>query len=159
MQQGTAAAAEQEDELERLLREVADEDRTVIMTSVNEAWAAPGSLLDSFLESFRVGENVSHFLKHIVVVAMDDGAFRRCQAVHPHCHLLRPEKAGLDLSGAKSYMTKDYLDLVWSKLKLQQRILELGYNLLFTARTPVHNARSIFNFRPRSPMNASIINI
>ena len=29
-------------------------------------------------------------------------------------------------------MTKDYLDLVWSKLKLQQRILELGYNFLFT---------------------------
>ena len=108
------------------------EDRTVIMTSVNEAWAAPGSLLDTFLESFRVGENVSHFVKHIVVVAMDEGAFRRCQSVHPHCHLLRPEKAGLDLSGAKSYMTKDYLDLVWSKLRLQQRILELGYNLLFT---------------------------
>ncbi|PAN26811.1 hypothetical protein PAHAL_5G040100 [Panicum hallii] len=121
-----------EAEFARMLRRAAMEDRTVIMTSVNEAWAAPGSLLDSFLESFRVGENVSHFVKHIVVVAMDEGAFRRCRAVHPHCHLLRPEKEGLDLSGAKSYMTKDYLDLVWSKLKLQQRILELGYNLLFT---------------------------
>jgi hypothetical protein len=53
-------------------------ERTVIMTSVNEAWAAPGSLLDSFLESFRVGENISHFVQHIVVVAMDGGAFRRC---------------------------------------------------------------------------------
>jgi len=62
--------------------------------------------------------------------------------VHPHCHLLLPEKEGLDLSGAKSYMTKDYLDLVWSKLKLQQRILELGYNLLFTART--HNTRLFY---------------
>ncbi|CAL4945885.1 unnamed protein product [Urochloa decumbens] len=121
-----------ESEFARMLQAAAMEDRTVIMTSVNEAWAAPGSLLDSFLESFRVGENVSHFVKHIVVVAMDDGAFRRCRDVHPHCHLLRPEKEGLDLSGAKSYMTKDYLDLVWSKLKLQQRILELGYNLLFT---------------------------
>ncbi|KAK3162860.1 hypothetical protein QOZ80_1BG0094670 [Eleusine coracana subsp. coracana] len=119
-------------EFERMLRRAAMEDRTVIMTSVNEAWAAPGSLLDSFLESFRVGENISHFVPHIVVVAMDGGAFRRCQAVHPHCHLLLPEKQGLDLSGAKSYMTKDYLELVWSKLKLQQRILELGYNLLFT---------------------------
>ncbi|CAD6228451.1 unnamed protein product [Miscanthus lutarioriparius] len=129
---GASDSDDDADEFARMLRRAAMEDRTVIMTSVNEAWAAPGSLLDSFLESFRVGENVSHFLKHIVVVAMDDGAFRRCQAVHPHCHLLRPEKAGLDLSGAKSYMTKDYLDLVWSKLKLQQRILELGYNLLFT---------------------------
>ncbi|CAL4959726.1 unnamed protein product [Urochloa decumbens] len=126
------AGAGGESEFARMLRAAAMEDRTVIMTSVNEAWAAPGSLLDSFLGSFRVGENVSHFVNHIVVVAMDDGAFRRCRDVHPHCHLLRPEKEGLDLSGAKSYMTKDYLDLVWSKLKLQQRILELGYNLLFT---------------------------
>ncbi|KAJ1286852.1 hypothetical protein BS78_03G383900 [Paspalum vaginatum] len=129
---GPSADATGEAEFARMLRRAAMEDRTVIMTSVNEAWAAPGSLLDSFLESFRVGENVSHFVKHIVVVAMDEGAFRRCQAVHPHCHLLRPEKEGMDLSGAKSYMTKDYLDLVWSKLRLQQRILELGYNLLFT---------------------------
>lgn len=110
------------------------EDRTVIMTSVNEAWAAEGSLLDSFLESFRVGLNISHLVKHIVVVAMDEGALRRCRAVHPHCHLLLPDVHGLDLSGAKSYMTKDYLDLVWSKLRLQHRVLLLGYNLLFTAR-------------------------
>jgi hypothetical protein len=133
-QAGASGSDDDDAGFARMLRRAAMEDRTVIMTSVNEAWAAPGSLLDSFLESFRVGENVSHLAKHVVVVAMDDGAFRRCQAVHPHCHLLRPEKAGLDLSGAKSYMTKDYLDLVWSKLKLQQRVLELGYNLLFTAR-------------------------
>ncbi|WVZ67639.1 LOW QUALITY PROTEIN: hypothetical protein U9M48_016690 [Paspalum notatum var. saurae] len=118
------------DEFARMLRRAAMEDRTVIMTSVNEAWAAPGSLLDTFLESFRVGENVSHFVKHIVVVAMDEGAFRRCQSVHRHCHLLRPEKAGLDLSGAKSYMTKDYLDLQAPAAAAHQ--MELGYNLLFT---------------------------
>jgi len=153
-----AAASESDDdadEFARMLRRAAMEDRTVIMTSVNEAWAAPGSLLDSFLESFRVGENVSHFVKHIVVVAMDDGAFRRCQAVHPHCHLLRPEKEGLDLSGAKSYMTKDYLDLVWSKLRLQQRILELGYNLLFTAR----NRTQFIPVTIDSSRNASSIDI
>uniref|UniRef100_A0A0E0CCA6 Nucleotide-diphospho-sugar transferase domain-containing protein n=1 Tax=Oryza meridionalis TaxID=40149 RepID=A0A0E0CCA6_9ORYZ len=129
----TGGEGDDDDEFARMVRRAAMEDRTVIMTSVNEAWAAPGSLMDSFLESFRVGENISHFVEHIVVVAMDEGALRRCRAVHPHCYLLLPEVAGLDLSGAKSYMTKDYLDLVWSKLKLQQRVLELGYNLLFTA--------------------------
>ncbi|KAM3353733.1 hypothetical protein ACQJBY_024724 [Aegilops geniculata] len=123
-----------DDVFARMLRRAAMEDRTVIMTSVNEAWAAEGSLLDSFLESFRVGLNISHLVKHIVVVAMDEGALRRCRAVHPHCHLLLPDVDGLDLSGAKSYMTKDYLDLVWSKLRLQHRVLLLGYNLLFTAR-------------------------
>nr|BAJ93085.1 predicted protein [Hordeum vulgare subsp. vulgare] len=127
-----ATGGDDDDAFARMLRRAAMEDRTVIMTSVNEAWAAEGSLLDSFLESFRVGLNISHLVKHIVVVAMDEGALRRCRAVHPHCHLLLPDVDGLDLSGAKSYMTKDYLDLVWSKLRLQHRVLLLGYNLLFT---------------------------
>jgi hypothetical protein len=29
-------------------------------------------------------------------------------------------------------MTKSYLEIVWVKLSLQQRVLELGYNYLFT---------------------------
>ncbi|XP_066380175.1 uncharacterized protein At1g28695-like isoform X2 [Miscanthus floridulus] len=128
---GTAAAAEQEDELERLLRAVADEDRTVIMTSVNEAWAAQDSLLDLFLESFRSGERIAHFVDHLLVVALDGGALEHCRAVHPHCYLL-PAAAARNLSGEKVFMSKDYIDLVWSKVRLQQRILELGYNFLFT---------------------------
>lgn len=130
----------EDDEFARMVRRAAMEDGTVIMTSVNEAWAAPGSLLDTFLESFRVGENISHFVEHIIVVAMDEGALLRCHALkHPHCHLLLPDPennspngTSPDLSGAKSYMTKDYLSLVWSKLRLQQRVLDLGHNLLFT---------------------------
>ncbi|RLN05119.1 uncharacterized protein C2845_PM13G17450 [Panicum miliaceum] len=121
----------EQDELERLLRAVADEDRTVIMTSVNEAWAAEDSLLDLFLESFRTGERISHFANHLLVVALDGGALERCRAVHPHCYLL-PAAAGRNLSDEKVFMSKDYIDLVWSKVRLQQRILELGYNFLFT---------------------------
>ena len=124
----------QQDELERLLAAVADEDRTVIMTSVNEAWAAQDSLLDLFLESFRAGEGIAHFKDHLLVVALDDGALEHCRAVHPHCYLL-PAAAGHNLSDAKVFMSKDYIDLVWSKVRLQQRILELGYNFLFTVRT------------------------
>jgi len=130
----TAQAAEQE--LERLLRAVADEDRTVIMTSVNEAWAAQGSLLDLFLESFRNGEKISHFVDHLLIVALDAGALERCRAVHPHCYLLPPPAGDAgnssDLSEEKVFMSKDYIDLVWSKVRLQQMILELGYNFLFT---------------------------
>ncbi|XP_037410027.1 uncharacterized protein At1g28695-like [Triticum dicoccoides] len=120
------------DELERLLRTVADEHKTVIMTSVNEAWAAEGSLLDLLLESFRAGERIAHFVDHLLVVALDAGALERCRAVHPHCYLLPPLAGGKDLSEEKVFMSKDYLDLVWSKVRLQQRILELGYNFLFT---------------------------
>ena len=116
---------------------MADEDRTVIMTSVNEAWAAEGSLLDLFLESFKHGEKIAHFVNHLLIVALDAGALERCRAVHPHCYLLPPRAGGnsSDLSKEKVFMSKDYLDLVWSKVRLQQRILELGYNFLFTVRT------------------------
>jgi Nucleotide-diphospho-sugar transferase len=118
--------------LQDMLRKAALDDNTIIMTSVNEAWAAENSLLDSFFESFRVGEGTERFLKHIFVVALDAKAYQRCKSLHPYCYFLRQE--GLDLSEAQSYMKNVYLDLVWSKLKLQQRILELGYNLLFTVK-------------------------
>ncbi|CAN6321951.1 unnamed protein product [Urochloa humidicola] len=106
------------------------DDRTVIITCVNEAWAAPGSLLDLFLESFRAGEGISHLLGHLLIVAMDPPAMARCRALHPHCYLYTIP--GVDLASAKFFLSKEYLELVWSKLKLQRRVLQLGYNFLFT---------------------------
>ncbi|XP_062206282.1 uncharacterized protein At4g15970-like [Phragmites australis] len=38
----------------------------------------------------------------------------------------------MDMSNAKWFGTKEYLELVWLKLSFQQRILELGYNFLYT---------------------------
>jgi len=109
------------------------EDRTVIITSVNEAWAQPGSLLDLYLESFRNGEDIAHLLNHLLVVALDARGFERCKAVHPHCYFLNA--TSVDMSSAKPFMSPDYLELVWTKLTFQQRVLELGYNFLFTARS------------------------
>jgi hypothetical protein len=60
--------------LAELLPKVATDDRTVIITSVNEAFARPGSLLDLFRESFYAGEKISHLLDHLVVVAIDSAA-------------------------------------------------------------------------------------
>ncbi|KAJ1286848.1 hypothetical protein BS78_03G383500 [Paspalum vaginatum] len=116
--------------LAELLPRVAMEDRTVIITSVNEAWAQPGSLLELYLESFRNGEDTAHLLNHLLVVALDARGFDRCKAVHPHCFLLNVTSA--DMSSAKRFMSPDYLELVWTKLTFQQRVLELGYNFLFT---------------------------
>ncbi|XP_062208708.1 uncharacterized protein At4g15970-like [Phragmites australis] len=116
--------------LVELLPQVATDDRTVIITSVNEAWARPNSLLDLFRESFRNGEGIEHLLNHTLIVAFDAGAFDHCRAVHPHCYLL--EMKGMNLSSANRFLTKGYLELVWTKLSLQQRVLELGYNYLFT---------------------------
>nr|CAB3499685.1 unnamed protein product [Digitaria exilis] len=117
-------------ELAELLPRVATEDRTVIITSVNEAWARPGSLLDLFRESFRIGEGIAPLLNHTLVVALDPGRLRHCRAVHPHCYLV--EVKGMNVSAANRFNSRAYLGVVWSKLSIQQRILELGYNYLFT---------------------------
>ncbi|KAF8648594.1 hypothetical protein HU200_064638 [Digitaria exilis] len=101
-------------------------DRTVIVTSVNEAWARPGSLLDLFRESFRNGEGIEHLLNHTLTVAVDAGGLDRCRAVHQHCYLVEVKSA--NVSAANQFLSKGYLELVWTKLS----VLELDYNYLFT---------------------------
>ncbi|KAL5227352.1 hypothetical protein ABZP36_015617 [Zizania latifolia] len=129
---GAAPTAEKEKfpGLAELLPDVATGDRTVIITSVNEAWARPGYLLDLFRESFKNGEGIAHLLQHVLIVAVDAGGFDRCKAVHPHCFLLEVKSA--NISSANRFMSKGYLELVWAKLSFQQPVLELGYNFLFT---------------------------
>jgi len=83
------------------------EDRTVILTLVNEAWAQPGSLLDIYRESFKNGEDIEHFLNHVLVIAIDAGGFGRCKAVHPHCYLLEVNKSTANLSSANRFMNHD----------------------------------------------------
>jgi len=140
LQAADAAGPNQNQEVEfaglaELLPKVAMEDRTVIITPVNEAWARPGSLLDLYLESFKNGEDIAHLVNHVLVVALDTLGFERCKAVHPHCYLLRVQATTTtNMSSAKGFMSRDYLELVWTKLTFQQRVLELGYNFLFTAR-------------------------
>ncbi|KAI4964721.1 hypothetical protein ZWY2020_059778 [Hordeum vulgare] len=118
--------------LAELLPKVATDDRTVIITSVNEAFARPGSLLGLFRESFHAGERIDHFLDHLIVVAVDPMAYRHCRSVHRFCYLLPPTKTSMNLSSASDFMSDAYVELVWTKLELQQRVLQLGYSFLFT---------------------------
>ncbi|XP_062208712.1 uncharacterized protein At4g15970-like [Phragmites australis] len=117
-------------DLAELLPKVAMEDRTVIVTSVNEVWTEPNSLFDIFRDSFKNGEDIEHLLNHVLVVAVGAKGFDRCKAVHPHCYLF--EVKSMDMNMAKYFGTNEYVELVWLKLSFQQRVLELGYNVLFT---------------------------
>ncbi|KAJ4805352.1 nucleotide-diphospho-sugar transferase family protein [Rhynchospora pubera] len=119
-----------EDNFASMLQKAATDDKIVILTEVNEAFAAPNSMLDLFLESFHNGDNIEHLLDHLIIVAMDQKAFEKCNSVHRLCYL--HEQIGSDLSSEKAYLSKDYLDLVWSKVRLWQFILEQGYSFLFT---------------------------
>ncbi|XP_024516073.1 uncharacterized protein At4g15970-like [Selaginella moellendorffii] len=103
---------------------------TVILTPLNQAWAAPGSMLDYLFESFRSGENTSKFLDSLVIVALDQVAFERCLVIHRHCFQLRTQ--GVDFSGEKFFMTDDYLKMTRRKVSFLAVVLELGYSLVFT---------------------------
>lgn len=113
-----------------MLRNATMDDRTVIFTALNEAWAKPNSVLDLFLESFHIGEQTEYLLNHLVILAMDPKAFERCKSVHAHCYFLTTE--GVDFSAEKMYMSQDYLKMMWMRLEFFRVILELGYNFLFT---------------------------
>ncbi|CAM0952225.1 unnamed protein product [Alopecurus aequalis] len=128
----TAVDGHRDDNLAELLRSAASEDNTVIMAFTNEAWTAPGSLLDIFLESFRVGVKTRPLLKHLVVVAVDVKAFERCQHMHPLCYSLATAVSNENFTAAQSFRSKDYMEMVWARNKFQGRVVALGHNVVFT---------------------------
>ncbi|XP_020262549.1 uncharacterized protein At4g15970-like [Asparagus officinalis] len=112
-------------ELTKVLKKATMDDRTVIITVLNEAWALPGSIFDLFLESFHIGEQTEKLLNHLVVVARDPKAFRRCKLIHKYCFLVQTQAT--DFSGEKSH---DYLK--FRSLELLTSVLDLGYNFIYT---------------------------
>ncbi|KAK9670044.1 hypothetical protein RND81_13G173100 [Saponaria officinalis] len=116
--------------LERVLKNAATKDDTVIITTLNEAWAAPNSIIDLFLESFRIGNHTRELLNHLVIVALDDKAFRRCLSLHPHCFALVTE--GVDFSEEAYFMTPDYVKMMWRRIDFLRSVLQTGYNFVFT---------------------------
>lgn len=116
--------------LGRVLANAAMKDRTVILTTLNEAWAAPNSVIDLFLESFRIGNGTQWLLNHLVIVALDEKAFSRCLAVHIHCYALHTE--GINFSKEAFFMTADYLKMMWRRIEFLTSVLEMGYNFVFT---------------------------
>ncbi|XP_038974320.1 uncharacterized protein At4g15970-like [Phoenix dactylifera] len=117
-------------DLLRVLRNATMNDKTVILTALNEAWAKPNSVLDLFLESFHIGEQTEQLLNHLVIIAMDPKAFERCKSVHAHCYFLTTE--AVDFTAEKRHSSQDYLRMKWRRLEFLRVILELGYNFLFT---------------------------
>lgn len=121
----------EEDKLEMVLKKAAMADRTVILTTLNEAWANNNSVIDLFLESFRIGINTSRLLKHLVIVALDGKAYARCLELHPYCYVLTTQ--GVDFSGGEAYfMTPDYLKMMWRRIDFLRTVLEKGFNFIFT---------------------------
>lgn len=116
--------------LEKVLKDAAMKDKTVILTTLNDAWAAPNSVIDLFLESFRIGDHTRRLLNHLVIVALDPKAFARCLVIHTHCFSLVSE--GVDFHQEAYFMTPDYLKMMWRRIDFLRSVLEMGYNFVFT---------------------------
>ncbi|TKY69128.1 Nucleotide-diphospho-sugar transferase [Spatholobus suberectus] len=125
-----SVAVSNEYPLEKILNAAAMEDRTVILTTLNEAWAAPNSIVDLFLESFRIGDRTRRLLNHLVIIALDWKAFMRCQEIHTYCYLLASED--IDFHEEAYFMTPHYLKMMWRRIDFLRSVLEMGYNFVFT---------------------------
>ncbi|KAF9626316.1 hypothetical protein IFM89_032165 [Coptis chinensis] len=115
--------------LDRVLKEASMDDGIVILTTLNEAWAASDSIIDLFLESFRIGNQTHRLLKHLVIIALDWKAYIRCLGLHTHCFALTTE--GLDFSKEAYFMTPDYVKMMWRRIDFLRSVLEMGYNFVF----------------------------
>ncbi|KAJ0970057.1 hypothetical protein J5N97_022934 [Dioscorea zingiberensis] len=120
------------EELRRVMSAAAmgDKKKTVIIAMVNSAWVSPGSVMDLFMESLKIGNETRGFLDHLVVVAMDEKGYVRCMEMHDHCFALTTE--GVDFSEQKNYMTADYLKLTWRRIEFLGTVLELGFSYILT---------------------------
>ncbi|OVA01083.1 Nucleotide-diphospho-sugar transferase [Macleaya cordata] len=116
--------------LKRVLKEASMEDKTVILTTLNDAWAVQNSIVDLFLESFRIGDRTRKLLDHLVIIALDGKAYKRCLEVHPYCFALTTK--GVDFSEEAYFMSPDYLEMMWRRIDFLRSILEMGYNFVFS---------------------------
>ncbi|GLJ33936.1 hypothetical protein SUGI_0682710 [Cryptomeria japonica] len=118
------------DELKASLSKAANQEKTVIITTLNAAWAQNNSMVDLFLKSFHIGNGTEALLKNLLIVAVDEKALNRCREIHPHCYLMKTE--GVDFSGENLYMTRGYLKMMWRRLRFFGQVLERGYNFVFS---------------------------
>ncbi|XP_020550458.1 uncharacterized protein At4g15970-like [Sesamum indicum] len=116
--------------LKQVLERSAMPNKTVIITTLNEAWIEQDSIFDLFLESFTIGKETYPLLRHLVVIALDPKAFYRCSALQLNCYFLGTE--GINFSNEAHFMTPDYLKMMWRRIDFLRNVLELGYNFVFT---------------------------
>ncbi|THU74419.1 hypothetical protein C4D60_Mb04t33140 [Musa balbisiana] len=128
-------------------------NKTVIMTTLNDAWTEPGSVLDLFLESFGIGNGTSQLLNHLVFITMGQKAHERCMSMRGHCFDLNTK--GANLSEQKDYNTPGYLDIMWQRLDFQRQVLEKGYGFIFTDTDILWFRNPLPHFYPQGDFQVS----
>ncbi|CAI0400245.1 unnamed protein product, partial [Linum tenue] len=104
--------------------------KTVILTTLNSAWAGPGSILDLFLESFRAGNGTQQLMDNLVIVSLDHKAHQRCREIHRHCYAMATP--GVNFTGDAFFMTEEYLLMMWRRIDFLASVLRHGFDFVFT---------------------------
>jgi hypothetical protein len=109
------------------------DNKTIILTTLNAAWASSGSVIDLFIDSFRRGVRTSSLLRHLVIITFDWKAYKRCMKIHAYCFALATEN--VDFSQEKRFLTAGYLDMMWKRLDFLRLVLEKGYSFIFSVKS------------------------
>ncbi|PON99766.1 Nucleotide-diphospho-sugar transferase [Trema orientale] len=130
----TAVEARQ-DKLELALAKASMENKTVIIAVVNRAYVdqdvkADTTMLDIFLDSFWLGEDTKKLVDHLLLVAVDQTAYDRCRFLRLNC--FRLETDGVDFGGEKTFMSQDFIKMMWRRTLFLLEILKRGYSFIFT---------------------------
>lgn len=130
-----AILKEAKDELERALQSTSMENKTLIITIVNKAYAKEDGVLDVFLQSLSLGEDTQHLVDHLLVVAVDQAALDRCRQLKLLCYQLSTD--GVDFSGEEIYMSGEFISMMWRRTLFLIDVLRRGYNFIFTVNSMV----------------------
>ncbi|KAI3808941.1 hypothetical protein L1987_24904 [Smallanthus sonchifolius] len=119
------------DELGAALEGASMANKTVIITIVNRAYTEGDKpMLDIFLDGFWLGEDTRQLTNHLLVVAVDQTAFERCKFLRLHCYKLKTD--GEDFVDEKTYMSEDFIKMMWRRTRFLGDVLRRGYNFVFT---------------------------
>ena len=106
------------------------DDRTVIVSVLNKAYAEENGMLDLFLRSFKQGDDTESLINHLLLVAVDRASFQRCKSLGLHCYKLVTN--GVDFSKEGLYMSTDFIKMMWRRTLFLGDVLRHGYNFIFT---------------------------
>lgn len=118
------------DELQVVLRRASMGNKTVIITVINSAYVEDNGMLDLFLRSMREGEDTEYLIKHVLLVAADAVAFKRCELLRLNCYRLVTE--GVEFSEEAIYESEDFIKMMWRRTLFLGDVLRHGYNFIFT---------------------------
>jgi hypothetical protein len=89
-------------------------------------------MLDLFLNSFWLGERTRSLIDNLLIVAVDQTSYDRCEFLRLNC--LRLETDGVDFGGEKLYMSQEFIKMMWRRTFFLLEVLKRGYNFIFTVR-------------------------